>query len=110
MLVRCSHCLILPNPNHETQERPMKTYVTPTNHERAEWSRLAIEAYRLGYTSEGTRFSTRAAVVHTMTVSEYDSLMRDYRAWLIDGFKSFGQEPDGCDEYAQLMDGQGING
>jgi len=53
----------------------------PTEHERAEWSRLAADAYRTGRNAFGHRFSA-AAARSEMTWSEYDSLMTIYRRWL----------------------------
>jgi hypothetical protein len=60
-----------------SQVAPMR----PTEHERAEWSRLAADAYRTGRNAFGHRFSA-AAGRSEMTWGEYDSLMTIYRRWL----------------------------
>lgn len=66
-----------------------------TNHERAEWSRLAQDAYKHGWTHVGHRFSV-AATLAEMPLARFDSLQRDYRIWLLDGFeKVWDNYPDG---------------
>ncbi len=62
------------------------TYITPTEHERAEWARMAHDAYRTGRNCYGTRYSVRSALGGPMAVFIYDTLMRTYRTWLVFGW------------------------
>ena len=57
--------------------------VLTTNHERAEWSRMAKAAYASGHNATGHRFSV-AATQLSMPLARFDSLQADYRSWLID--------------------------
>ncbi len=63
-------------------------YVTPTDHEKREWSRLAQAAYAAGYNQVGHRYSTAASMYRgqEMRVDQFDSLQSGYRGWLISGF------------------------
>lgn len=58
--------------------------ITVTQHEKNEWSRFAQAAYARRDNATGHRFSVAASLPHgaRMPVHQYDSLMRDYRAWL----------------------------
>jgi hypothetical protein len=63
-------------------------YITPTEHEKREWSRMAKDAYKTGRNVIGHRYSMAA----TLCIGEpcklewFDSLQNDYRDWLIGGF------------------------
>lgn len=61
-----------------------KLAVHPTNHEKREWSRMAQAAYASDHNTIGHRFSAAASLPHdaTMPIDRFDSLQRDYRAWL----------------------------
>lgn len=60
--------------------------MTPNAHERAEWARLAQDAYRTGRNDFGHRFSARAAVGGYMPLEVFDTLQTIYRRWLIGGW------------------------
>lgn len=62
--------------------------VTPSAHEKAEWTRLAQAAYKAGRNAIGHRFSVAASLPSTgsMALATFDSLQADYRSWLIDGW------------------------
>lgn len=64
--------------------------MTPTQHEKNEWFRLATAAFAAGRNSMGCRFSGAACGPDgtRMATATYDSLQADYRAWLIGGFGS----------------------
>ena len=62
--------------------------VTLTQHERNEWIRMAKAAYAKGHNDIGHVYSAAAAKA-SIPVAQFDSLQRDYRAWLIDGFAAF---------------------
>lgn len=61
--------------------------ITPTQHEKNEWSRLATDAYKAGANQIGHRYSAAAATMNGQQIStaRYDALQGPYRAWLIDG-------------------------
>lgn len=71
-----------------------RSLVTPTEHEKAEWSRLAVDAYRLGLNDVGHRFSGSAALGRNepITVQAFNALQDEYREWLIAGFPGFAHE------------------
>ena len=81
----------------------MKSIITPTEHEKAEWSRMAVDAYRTGRNSIGHRFSMAATLCkgEPCDVHWFDSLQNDYRAWLCDGFETRGHV-----FYSQVFDSQ----
>ena len=56
----------------------------PTEHERAEWKRMAQSAYARGIEEVGNRYMS-AATLQVMPLARFDVLMGNYRAWLIDG-------------------------
>lgn len=71
-----------------------RVIATPTDHEKAEWSRLAKDAYSRGRNEIGHRYSAAASLPKgaEMPSPRFTSLMRDYQAWLVDGFDSaFGR-------------------
>lgn len=63
--------------------------ITPTPHEKREWSRFAQALYAAGRTSVGHRYSVAAAwpADTFLTPEMYDGLMGDYRSWLIGDLK-----------------------
>lgn len=67
----------------------MKTTITPTAHEKAEWARLAQAAYAADLNTVGHRFSGAASLrnEHKMMLATFDSLQNDYRTWLVDGIE-----------------------
>ncbi len=63
--------------------------ITPTEHAKAEWSRLAQDAYKTGRHAHGHRYSGAAAAIPRdgqMSLDVYDDLQRVYRLWLIGGW------------------------
>ena len=64
----------------------MKGMITPTQHEKREWARLAQAAYAQGFNNVGHKYSGAAAMRdgQQMYVEVFDQLQSDYRAWLID--------------------------
>jgi hypothetical protein len=62
-------------------------YVTPLEHEKAEWSRMAQAAYNADRNDVGHRFSAAATWPRfmPMPLSKFDSLQAEYRAWLAFG-------------------------
>ena len=79
--------------------------ITITNHEKSEWSRFAQAAYARGDNATGHRFSAAASLPTNaeMTVAHFDSLQRDYRAWLV--FNEFPcAEPVSPMTYAQAIE------
>lgn len=65
------------------------TYITPTRHEKDEWSRMAVYAYKHNDNFTGHRYSRYAALREgeRLELSAYDTLMRNYREWLVFGGK-----------------------
>lgn len=72
----------------------VRVHATPTEHEKNEWARMARDAYAKGFNAIGHRFSVAAALPRGEKIpsARFDSLMADYRAWLIDGWKAFAEE------------------
>jgi hypothetical protein len=62
-------------------------FMTPTEHEKAEWSRLAQAAYAAGYNSIGHRYSAAASLCRgcDMPIKTFDALQTGYRQWLLFG-------------------------
>lgn len=69
-------------------------FFTPDDHTKAEWARLAVDAYRLGLNDTGHRFSGAAALSRgdVITLQMYDALQAEYREWLIAGFPGYPHE------------------
>jgi hypothetical protein len=59
--------------------------MTLTNHERAEFQRMATAAYKSGRNPVGHRFSVAGALA-TLELSRFDALMNEYREWLVFGW------------------------
>lgn len=54
-----------------------------TDHARAEWHRIAVDAYKTGRNKAGHMFSVASAVyTGEMPIETYDNLQRIYRRWL----------------------------
>lgn len=73
---------------------PYTPTITPTDHDRAEWSRLAQDAYRSERNPMGHKFSAAAAwrAGVPMPIGIYDDLQGIYRAWLIGGWLAVDAE------------------
>lgn len=70
-----------------------RTHFTPTDAERSGWAQMAQAAYKLGLNAIGHRYSAASSnYVDSFNHIKYDSLMADYRMWLIDG--AFPREED----------------
>lgn len=63
--------------------------MTPTQHEKNEWSRLATAAYASGRNDIGTKFSVAASLPHdgVLPTAYFDELQDTYRRWLVSGMK-----------------------
>lgn len=61
--------------------------ITPTQHEKDEWSRLATAAYSSGRNSIGHSFSVAASLPREgqIRLAYFDALQASYRAWLVSG-------------------------
>lgn len=64
------------------------SYITPTEHEKSEWSRMAMNAYARRANAVGHRYSMAAALRHNeqMPLGQFDSLQDGYRHWLLVGY------------------------
>ena len=60
---------------------------TLTAHDLSEWSRMATDAYRQGWSRVGHIYSAAATLPtgHRMTTPAFDSLQSRFRAWLTGG-------------------------
>lgn len=63
--------------------------ITPTDHEKSEWSRLAVAAYAHELNDTGHKFSGFASLRHgeRIPLPVFDALQTEYRQWLIHGFE-----------------------
>lgn len=70
-------------------------YITPTEHEKSEWSRMAKDAYSRRINAIGHRYSMAATLRkgESCDLSWFDSLQEGYREWLLYGFAPDGQRP-----------------
>lgn len=61
--------------------------LTPTAHEKTEWSRFAQAAYAASMNSLGHMASAAASLPRDgrMSAAHFDALMDRYRAWLVFG-------------------------
>ena len=66
--------------------------ITPTEHEKREWSRLAGAAYAADHNAIGHRYSGAASIRRDgqITLHYFDFLQVGYRQWLISGFGDGG--------------------
>ena len=74
----------------------MKTIFTFTEHEKSEFARMAQAAYNRGFNSIGHRFSAAASLpkgYETTDTKWADTLMEDYRNWLV-----FDKYPGGIEQ------------
>lgn len=69
-----------------------RTHFIPSDAERSGWAQMAQAAYRLGLNAIGHRMSAASSNPDAINHIRYDSLMADYRIWLIDGV--FPREED----------------
>lgn len=62
--------------------------MTPTEHEKNEWSRMAAAAYLANRNGTGTKFSVAATLGtgQKMPLKMFDELMAEYCEWLAFGF------------------------
>lgn len=62
----------------------MKQQITPTEHEKREWARLAQAAYKVSRNDIGHEFSGAASLMRNqqMDVERFDFLQAGYRGWL----------------------------
>lgn len=58
--------------------------ITPNQHEKSEWSRMARAAYAADHNDVGHRYSAAAAlpIAAQMTIARFDDLQGGYRSWL----------------------------
>lgn len=66
----------------------------PTEHERAEWSRMASDAYKTGRNFWGHRYSV-AATWNAVRIGVFDTLQHHYRLWLIGGWDAIENPSEG---------------
>lgn len=71
---------------------PTNSLITPSQHEKSEWSRMATAAYCLGLNNTGHTYSTAASLPGDcrMAIWRFDQLQEGYRHWLICGFGQNG--------------------
>lgn len=61
--------------------------MTITAHNKAEWMRMAQDAYNLHLTHTGNRYNAAASMIgDTIPIAVFDQLQDGYRRWLIQGF------------------------
>lgn len=65
----------------------MATMITPTEHEKFEWSRMAQAAYRANINNIGHMYSAAASTPRNGAIEtgRFDVLQAGYREWLIWG-------------------------
>ena len=58
--------------------------ITPTQHDKDEWSRMAQAAYQSGHNNIGNRYNRAANIPqnYRITLRQFDELQDGYRAWL----------------------------
>lgn len=68
--------------------KPAPAFVIPTAQEKAQWGRVARDAYFAGRHVTGHRFAIAAALPRetTMPAARFSALQADYYAWLVEGF------------------------
>lgn len=64
------------------------SYITPTEHEKREWSRMARAAYAEDRNEIGHQFSAYSALLHNEAIptARFDELQAQYQQWLVFGF------------------------
>ena len=62
--------------------------ITPTEHDKAEWSRMAQDAYRTNRNFYGHRYSVAATLPkgEPMRADVFDTLQNTDRTWLVFGW------------------------
>jgi hypothetical protein len=60
--------------------------ITPTEHEKREWSRMAADAYAKDRNDIGHRYSAWASIKRNVAIrlDVFDTLQINYRRWLVD--------------------------
>jgi len=69
-------------------EAAARVMITPTEHNKREWSRMARAAYAAGRNDVGHRYSGAAAYLRigeSMRLTTWNMLQDGYRAWLVFG-------------------------
>jgi hypothetical protein len=68
-----------------SQEYKLFTAMTPTQHEKDEWSRLARAAYDAGRNDVGHHYSAASSLPRDARIrlAYFDALQEGYRAWLV---------------------------
>ncbi len=71
-------------PIHSEEMNMIRT-ITPTQHEKNEWARMAQSAYARGANSIGRRYSAAASLPRNsqMQLEYFDALQNGYREWLV---------------------------
>jgi hypothetical protein len=65
------------------------SYVTPTDHERAEWDRMAAACDKSERPGLAGLYRAAAVLIGPMTPWTYDALQKSYRRWLVSGIEQF---------------------
>ena len=64
----------------------MSQTMTPTAHERAEWSRLSVDCQKHKRQDAARFFERLSLSTEPVPVETFDRAQRYYRGWLISGF------------------------
>ena len=64
----------------------MPQLITPTEHDRAEWSRLSVDCRKHKRTDAAAFYAKLAAGTERIPIELYYRAQKYYRGWLIDGF------------------------
>lgn len=65
-----------------------RSYITPNAHEKAEWARMAQDAYNTNRNFYGHRYSSYASMKNgaELPINVFDILQATYRTWLVFGW------------------------
>ena len=67
-------------------------YVTPTDHERAEWKRMAEVCEEAGKAGHACLYRAASVLTGPMAPWTYDALQKNYRRWLVFGTNQLSDE------------------
>ena len=67
-------------------------YVTPTEHERREWQRMAEACQQAGKAVHACLYRAASLLTIPMAPWTYDALQQNYRRWLVFGTKELSDE------------------
>ena len=68
------------------------SYITPTEHERSEWARMAECCAKSDHPGLACLYKAASILTTPLAPWTYDALQKSYRRWLVSGFDQFSED------------------